>query len=102
MNEKLMNINKTKYRYFMDCIDLSVKRTAITYTIPVDKEPLPDSEFYNRDYPTVDISNKKLVEMIDKTAKALLAVGVKKDTVVTICQTNTPEILYMDYALSIK
>lgn len=38
--------------------------------------------------------------MINKTARALLAIGVKKDTVVTICQTNTPEILYMDYALS--
>lgn len=100
MNENLMNINKTKYRYFMDNIDLSTKRTAIKYTIPVDKEPLPDSEYFNRDYPVVDISNKKLVEMIDKTAKALLAIGVKKETVVTICQTNTPEILYMDYSLS--
>ena len=100
MKENLMNINKTKYRYFMDNIDLSTKRTAIKYTIPVEKEPLPDSEFLNRDYPVVDISNKKLVEMIDKTAKALLAIGVKKETVVTICQTNTPEILYMDYALS--
>lgn len=100
MNKNLMNINKTKYRYFMDNIDLSVKRAAIKYTIPVDKEPLQDSEYLNRDYPEVSISNKKLVEMIDKTAKALLAIGVKKDTVVTICQTNTPEILYMDYALS--
>lgn len=100
MNEKLLNIKKTKYRYFMDNVDLSTKRTAIIYTIPVEKEPLPDSEFLNRDYPTVEISNKKFVEMIDKTAKALLAIGVQKDTVVTVCQTNTPEILYMDYALS--
>lgn len=100
MNEKLLNIKKTKYRYFMDNVDLSTKRTAIIYTIPVEKEPLPDSEFLNRDYPTVEISNKKLVEMIDKTANALLSIGVKKDTVVTICQTNTPEILYMDYALN--
>ena len=84
MNENLLNINKTKYRYFMDNVDLSTKRTAIIYTIPVEKEPLPDSEFLNRDYPTVEISNKKFVEMIDKTAKALLAIGVKKDTVVTI------------------
>lgn len=100
MNENLMNTNKTKYRYFMDCIDLSVKITAIKYTIPVDKEPLQNSEYLNRDYPVVNISNRKLIEMIDKTAKALLAIGVQKDTVVTICQTNTPEILYMDYALS--
>lgn len=100
MNEKLLNIEKTKYRYFMDNIDLSAKRAAIIYTIPVDKEPLPDSDELNRDYPTVEISNKKLVEMIDKTAKALIAFGVKKGDVVTICQTNTPEILYMDYALN--
>ena len=78
MNENLLNIQKTKYRYFMDSIDLSKKRTAIIYTIPVDKEPLPNSDELNRDYPTVEISNKKLVEMIEKTAKALIAFGVKK------------------------
>ncbi len=100
MTENLLNIKKTKYRYFMENVDLSKKRTAIIYTIPVDKEPLPDSDELNRDYPTVEISNKKLVEMIEKTAKALIAFGIKKGDVVTICQTNTPEILYMDYALN--
>lgn len=99
MNDK-MNINKTKYRYFMDCFDLSKKRTAIRYTIPVDKAPPSPEGFYNRDYPVVDISNKKFVDMIEKTAKALIALGVKKGDYVIMCSSNVPEMLYMDYALN--
>ena len=95
-----MNINKTEYRYFMDCFDLSKKRTAIKYTIPVDKAPPSPEGFYNRDYPVVDISNKKFVEMIEKTAKALVALGVKKGDYVVMCSSNVPEMLYMDYALN--
>lgn len=33
----LLNINKTKYRYLMDNLDLSKNRTIMTYTIPVPK-----------------------------------------------------------------
>ncbi|MBQ4572497.1 MAG: acyl--CoA ligase [Clostridia bacterium] len=100
MSDQFMNINKTKYRYFMDCFDLSVKRTAIKYTIPVDKAPPSPEGFYNRDYPVVDISNKKFVDMIEKTAKALVALGVKKGDYVVMCSSNVPEMLYMDYALN--
>lgn len=100
MRDQFMNINKTKYRYFMDCFDLSEKRTAIKYTIPVDKAPPSPEGFYNRDYPVVDISNKKFVDMIEKTAKALIALGVKKGDYVVMCSSNVPEMLYMDYALN--
>lgn len=101
MNEKLLNINKTKYRYLMDNLDLSKERPIIKYCIPVPRgEEKPTDEFFDRDYPDVTISNKKFVKMIDKTAKALLSYGVKKGDIVTICQTNTPEIIYMDYALN--
>lgn len=99
--EAYMNINKTKYRYLMDCLDLTEKRPIIKYTIPVPKgEEKPTDEFFDRDYPDVTISNKKFVKMIDKTANALIAFGIKKGDIVTVCQTNTPEIMYMDYALS--
>lgn len=99
MDQKKLDINKTKYRYFMD--NVKPEGTAIIYTIPVPRgEEKPTDEFFDRDYPDVKISYKKLLRMIDKTAKALIAYGVRAGDVVTICHTNTPEIFYMDYALS--
>lgn len=99
MENARLNINKTKYRYFMD--NVKPEGTAIIYTIPVPKgEEKPTDEFFDRDYPDVKISYKKFIKMIDKTAAALIAYGVKKGDIVTVCHTNTPEIFYMDYALS--
>ncbi len=99
MDNAKLNINKTKYRYFMD--NVKPEGTAIIYTIPVPKgEEKPTDEFFDRDYPDVKVSYKKFIKMIDKTAKGLLAYGVKKGDIVTVCHTNTPEIFYMDYALS--
>ena len=99
MENAKLNINKTKYRYFMD--NVKPEGTAIIYTIPVPKgEEKPTDEFFDRDYPDVKISYKKFIKMIDKTAAALLAYGVKKGDIVTVCHTNTPEIFYMDYALN--
>jgi len=99
MENAKLNINKTKYRYFMD--NVKPEGTAIIYTIPVPRgEEKPTDEFFDRDYPDVKISYKKFIKMIDKTAKGLLAYGVKKGDIVTVCHTNTPEIFYMDYALN--
>lgn len=98
MIKNLLDINKTKYRYLMDNIEL--KGTAITYTIPVDKEPKEINGELNRNYPFVKISYKKLVKMINKTAEALVALGLKKGDIVVICSTNTPETVYFDYALN--
>lgn len=99
MDNAKLNINKTKYRYFMD--NVNPKGTAIIYTIPVPKgEEKPTDEFFDRDYPDVKISYKKFIKMIDKTAAALCAYGVNKGDIVTVCHTNTPEIFYMDYALN--
>lgn len=100
MNNKL-NINKTKYRYFMDNLVLFPIKPIMKYTIPVPKGPeTKDTEFFDRNYPDVTITNIKMKQMIEKTAKALVAYGVKKGDIVTICQTNTPETFYMDYALN--
>ncbi len=99
MENPKLNINKTKYRYFMD--NVKPEGTAIIYTIPVPRgEEKPTDEFFDRDYPDVKISYKKFIKMIDKTAKGLLAYGVKKGDIVTVCHTNAPEIFYMDYALN--
>ena len=99
MDNAKLNINKTKYRYFMD--NVKPEGTAIIYTIPVPKgEEKPTDEFFDRDYPDVKISYKKFIKMIDKTAAALCAYGVNKGDIVTVCHTNTPEIFYMDYALN--
>lgn len=101
MDINKMNINKTKYRYFMDNFSVFPIKTIMKYTIPVPKGPeTKETEFYDREYPEVEISNIKFNEMIEKTSKALIAQGVKKGDIITVCQTNTPEIMYMDYAAS--
>lgn len=101
MDIKKMNIKKTKYRYFMDNLVLFPIKPIMKYTIPVPKGPeSKDTEFFDRDYPDVTITNIKMKQMIEKTAKALVAMGVKKGDILTICQTNTPETFYMDYALN--
>lgn len=46
------------------------------------------------------ITYKTLFENIDKAAKGLLNMGVKKGDIVTICSITTPEIIYLFYALS--
>lgn len=76
------------------------KGIAVIYTIPVDKEPAEIDGELNRNYPSVKISYKKLIKMIDKTAKALINLGVKKGDIVVICSSNVPETIYMDYALN--
>ena len=103
MNNNLLDIKKTKYRYFMDNLKLFPIKPIIKYTVPVPNDPTVDEskqEFFDRKYPDVTITNVKFKNMIDKTAKALVALGIKKGDIVTICHTNTPEMFCMDYALS--
>ena len=103
MNNNLLDIKKTKYRYFMDNLKLFPIRPLIKYTVPVPKDSSVDEskqEFFDRNYPCVTITNMHFKRMIEDTAKALVALGVKKGDIVTICHTNTPEMFCMDYALS--
>ena len=39
MNNNKTDINKTKYRYFLDNANKFLSKTAITYTIPIEKGP---------------------------------------------------------------
>lgn len=46
------------------------------------------------------ITFRELFENIDKTAKALIGLGVKPGDIVTISMPNTPEAVYLFYAIS--
>ena len=101
MKDKKLDINKTKYRYFMDNANKFLDKTAITYTIPVEKGETPeDSVDLNRVYKDIKISKRELIENINLVADALWMMGIREGDIVTICSSNTPETIYMDYALN--
>ena len=51
-------------------------------------------------YYSAEITYKDLVKKIDKVARALKAIGVEKGDRVTVCMPNTPEEVYMFYAIN--
>lgn len=51
-------------------------------------------------YYSTDITYKELVKKIDRVARALKNLGVKKGDRVTVCMPNTPEEVYMFYAIN--
>lgn len=62
----------------------------------------------NKDYPNdialeyldIKVTYEELWANIDKVAKGLTALGVKKDEIVTIAMPNTPEFVYLAYAVN--
>ncbi len=52
------------------------------------------------EYYSMEISYKEMIRKINKVASALKALGVKKGEAVTICMPNTPEAVYMFYAVN--
>lgn len=52
------------------------------------------------EYFKMEVSYKELIKKINKTAAALKSLGVKKGEAVTICMPNTPEAVYMFYAVN--
>ena len=103
MRDTILDYKKTKYQYFSDNFKVFPVRPQLIYTVPVKKDPKQDEsllEFYDRNYPEVVITNLEFKLMVEQVAKALVAYGIKKGDIVTICHTNTPEVMYMDYALS--
>ena len=51
-------------------------------------------------YYDTDITYKEMIKRIDRTARALKQIGVKRGDTVTICMPNTPEAVYMFYAVN--
>lgn len=101
MKDNKLDINKTKYRYFMDNANKFLDKTAITYTIPVEKGETPeDSVDLNRVYKDIKITKRELIDNIDLVADALWMMGIREGDIVTICSSNTPETIYIDYALN--
>lgn len=52
------------------------------------------------EYQNTQISYKSLIKRINRCAKSLKQLGVKKGDKVTICMPNTPEEVYMFYAIN--
>lgn len=52
------------------------------------------------EYGNLQITYKELVKKINKVARGLKALGVEKGDRVTICMPNTPEAVYMFYAVN--
>ena len=84
------------------------------YTEEAIHAPLPECSMYeyiwanNKDhlddialiYFNKKITYRKMFEMIDKTASALLSLGIKKGDIVTICSLSIPETVYSAYAIN--
>lgn len=51
-------------------------------------------------YYSSEITYKELIKKIDRVARALKALGVEKGDKVTVCMPNTPEEVYMFYAIN--
>ncbi len=99
--EEIFNIERTKYNYFMTDSKKFLNKTALNYVIPIEKGEVPEDDVdLNRKYISVKISKHELIKKINQTADALVAYGVKKGDIITICSSNTPETIYIDYALN--
>lgn len=84
------------------------------YSQEVIDSPLPECTMYdyiwqnNKDYLddialiyfNKEITYKEMFEMIDKTAQALLSIGVKSGDICTVLMLNQPEMVYILYALN--
>ena len=52
------------------------------------------------EYSNLQVTYRELIKKINKVAKGLRALGVEKGDIVTICMPNTPEMVYMFYAIN--
>ena len=52
------------------------------------------------EYFKMEISYKEMLKKINKAAAAMKAIGIEKGDAVTICMPNTPEAVYMFYAVN--
>ena len=72
------------------------QKTIFNFVYENNKDNLDDVVFvFGR-----EITYREFFETIDKIAKALIGIGIKKGEIVTVAMANTPESFYMLYALN--
>ena len=81
-NKNQININQSKYNYMLDSSRDHMSSIALTFE---DKK----------------ITYEELFESINKYAKVLYSKGVRKGDLIGICTLNTPEAVYLIYALNL-
>lgn len=96
-------------------IDIRLRRSKYGYIDKLPKEiEYPEGGLYDAVYESsckwphnvaityfnTDITYKELIKKIDRVARALKQAGVKKGDTVTVCMPNTPEEVYMFYAIN--
>ena len=104
-----------KLKKLVRTIDMKIERSKYGYIEKLPKDfKYPEGGLYDIVYESsykwgyntaityydTEITYKELIKKIDKVARALKALGVKKGDKVTICMPNTPEEVYMFYAVN--
>lgn len=86
-------------KYYEDCdIEQEIpKMSAYDYMVINNNNNLDRNaiNFYG-----IKITYKELLKNIDKVTRALISLGVKKGDIVTLAMANTPEMVYLFYALN--
>lgn len=100
MESKKASVKKPWLKYYCkdDIKEEVPKCTLFDYLLKNNKDHLNDIAI---NYFDNTVTFKKLFDNIRETAKAYLALGVKKGDVVTICSVTTPEIIYSFYAMDL-
>lgn len=104
-----------KLKKIVRAVDMRLQRSKYGYIdkLPADIE-YPEGGLYDVVYESsckwghnvaityfgTDITYKELAKRIDRVARALKQIGVEKGDRVTICMPNTPEEVYMFYAIN--
>ena len=84
--------------YSESVINFEVPKTTMyrsIYEVNKDHMNRIAMEYFGRKF-----TYKELFEGIDKAAKALTAMGVKKGDIITVAMPTTPEVVYLMYAIS--
>lgn len=111
----LQSLLSNKLKRVARALDMRIQRSKYGYIdkLPADLE-YPEGGLYDLVYESsckwphnvaityfgTDITYKELVKQIDRVARALKQIGVEKGDRVTICMPNTPEEVYMFYAVN--
>lgn len=111
----LQSLLSSKLKRAARAIDMRLQRDKYGY---IDKLPAdikyPEGGLYDTVYESsckwahnvaityfgTDITYKEMIKRIDRAARALKQIGVERGDRVTICMPNTPEAVYMFYAVN--